>query len=538
MKFDVAGKFDVLVIGSGISGLICALELAQKKLSVCILTKEAVTESSSQYAQGGIAVPLQDSDSCEKHVLDTVNAGAGLCNYDVVKELISNSVSSYKKLISYGVGFDLLGNGHPHQTREGAHSVARICHAGGDSTGRIVTKTLVDRACRDLNISISQGTVALSLVKNDSGSVVGILAEDLTKDRYVILAKHVIIATGGAGHIFENTTNPKVITGDGIVLSYRAGADLRDLEFIQFHPTVCNYQGEMFLITEAIRGEGGKLKNINGEYFAKSYHPLAELAPRDVLSRALVTEMNKTSSGFVYLTLDSFDKNYFKDRFPTIYNFCIERNIDLFVSGIPVLPAAHYFIGGVKCNVSGKTSLDGLWCVGEAASNCFHGANRLASNSLLECITVPHLLVREILGSNPCTALLKDSYDLDIDTQIFDENEVKKTISRIQRQNERFLGVSRNENNLRENLEFISGLFEKYNADRLSLDLFGQELKNTIYLTLLITKSALERRHSIGVHYRDDYKNCPDVFKHSISSLNKDLYWGNETSNKQLISFP
>lgn len=539
MKIDVAGKFDFLIIGSGISGLICALELASKKFNVCIITKEAVTESSSLYAQGGIAVPLQQNDSYEKHIIDTLKTGAGLCNLEVVNEIISNSISAYEKLVSYGVKFDLSHNGNIHQTLEGAHSVSRVCHAGGDSTGRLVAKILVDKACREPNISISQGTVALSLIKNDLGNIVGALVQDVTRERYIIAAKHVIIATGGAGQLFKSTTNPKVITGDGVILSFYADAELRDLELIQFHPTACNYHGESFLVTEAIRGEGGRLKNVCGDYFAKNYHPLGELAPRDVLSRAILSEMEKTSSSFVYLDLSSFDKGYFINRFPTVYNFCVEKNIDLFNVGIPVLPAAHYFIGGVKCSVAGKTLVNGLWCIGEAASNCFHGGNRLASNSLLECITVPQLLANEIIASNMFTASdsSKDSYDVDFDSSVFDETEIKRVISRIQRLNDKYLGVSRNESDLKENLRFVTGLFDKYNVRKLSLDFIGQELKNMIHLTLLITKSALERRHSIGVHYRDDYKNCPDVFKHSVISLNKQLFWENEKTNIQLASF-
>lgn len=530
MRFDIAARYDVIVIGSGISGLICALELAKKNKTVCILAKEAVTEGSSLYAQGGIAVPLSNSDSVEKHLEDTIKAGAGLTSIDVAREIISHSVSSLEKLISYGVKFDLTNQNQIHLTKEAAHSVSRVCHVGGDASGRYITKVLIDKACREPNISISQGTVALTLLTNDKESVIGVLAEDVTRNNYVLLANDVVIATGGVGQIFENTTNPKVCTGDGIVMSYQVGAELQDVELIQFHPTVLMDDGEPFLISEAIRGEGGKLRNIKEEYFASRYHELGELAPRDVLSRAILFELEKTNSNRVFLDISNFGRDYFKTRFPSIYQMCLDRRIELFESGIPVAPAAHYFIGGIKCDLYGATNIEHLWCVGECASNSFHGANRLASNSLLECIVAPHFLVNKLLETYKSNLNNISHLEIDLDLKEYDENVISKMVDDLRKNNSNALGLVRIKSALSEHLNYLDSLLQLLSLDKLSLNCQVQELKNMVLLSFLICQAALRREHSLGVHYRQDFLSLPNEFKHSIFHKNTELYWLSQTS--------
>ncbi|MBI2995764.1 MAG: L-aspartate oxidase [Candidatus Melainabacteria bacterium] len=520
MRFKARANFDVVIIGSGISGLLCALELAKEKKTVCVLTKEAVTESSSLYAQGGVAVPVGQCDSVEKHLTDTLQAGCGLCDAAVAREIISNSISAFEKLISYGVKFDPDTNNLIHQTKEAAHSVPRVCHIGGDASGRFITKALIDKTCREQNISISQGSIALKILKNEDRAC-GVLVEDITRNKYVLLGKEIIIATGGTGQIYKFTTNPKVSTGDGIVMASNAGAELQDIEMIQFHPTVLLKGQEALLITEAIRGEGAKLKNSHGEPFADKYHKLGELAPRDVLARAILHEMKKANSEHVFLDVSNFNEEYFKNRFPTIYQFCKDRKINLFRTGIPVSPGAHYLVGGIKCNISGKTSVPGLWVTGESASNGFHGANRLASNSLLECIVTPHFLVKEMLEKILVNyPTLNNSYDIDIDNNQYHENDIKALLLDLQFKNWDNIGLIRTGKNLINHLNWLEGISEWFNLDVLSDHYQLQELKNMILLSKIICQAAIERKHSLGVHFREDYPQVPQEIRHSLFKVN------------------
>ena len=536
MKFDVAGKYDVIVIGSGISGLICALELAKKGRTVCVLAKEAVTEGSSLYAQGGIAVPLSEADSVEKHLQDTIKAGSGLTNINTAKEIISHSVSSLESLISYGIKFDADSQNKIHLTKEAAHSTSRVCHAGGDASGRYITKVLVDKACRESNISISQGTSALALLTNDRGSAIGVLIQDVTKNHYSLLANDIVLASGGIGQIFENTTNPKVCTCDGIVMAYQAGAELQDVEMIQFHPTVLLDNGDPFLISEAIRGEGGKLKNINGEYFANHYHEQGELAPRDVLSRAIFFELEKTNSNRVFLNISNFTEDYFKLRFPSIYQTCLDRKIELFRTGIPVSPAVHYFIGGIKCDLYGATSIEHLWCIGECASNGFHGANRLASNSLLECIVTPHFLANKLLEDFKSNSSNMNYFEIDLDLKEYDDSTISQIMYDLKKKNSNSLGLIRRKSVLSEHLNYLNSLLELLRTDKLSLNCQVQELKNMALLSFLICQAAIKREHSLGVHYREDFLSPPSEFKHSVFCKNTELSWLPQVSLSPAIS--
>lgn len=536
MKFDVAAKFDVIIVGSGMSGLICALELAKNGKSVCILAKEAVTEGASLYAQGGIAVPLGEGDSVEKHVMDTVKAGAGLTNPNIAKDIISYSVQALERLISYGVKFDVTTQEKIHFTKEAAHSVPRVCHVGGDTSGKYITKILIDKACREQNISISQGTAALAILFDEKECATGILVEDVTKNHYALLADDVILATGGVGQIFENTTNPKVSTGDGIAMAYRAGAELQDTEMVQFHPTVLLDKGDPFLISEAVRGEGAKLKNIKGEYFAKDYHEAGELAPRDVLSRAILFEMQKTNSNRVFLDVSNFKREYFVSRFPTIYQTCIDRNSEPFINGIPVAPAAHYYIGGIKSDLYGATGIKNLWTIGECASSGFHGANRLASNSLLECIVSPHFLVQKILGSSKKSSYQFSFIEIELDNNNYDEKVVLNLMQNLKKKNSTSLGLLRTKLDMEKHLAFVESMTEVLNIDKLSLHFQVQELKNMLLLSNLICQASLKREHSIGVHYREDFPKLPHELKHSIIQKNRGLYWLSQKASEPVIS--
>lgn len=536
MKFDVIAKYDVVVIGSGISGLLCALDLAKQNKSVLIISKEAITESSSQYAQGGIAIPLSKFDSVESHLKDTLVAGSGLCNESVAKEIINHAAFALDELLSYGVKFDLSNENNIHQTKEGAHSAPRVCHAGGDASGRYITKALIEKVCRDPRISISQGTFALNIVVDEITNSFAVLLEDINKNKYVVFSRDIVIATGGIGQIYDKTSNPCVCTADGVALAYNLGAQLQDVEMVQFHPTVLLEKGDPLLITEAIRGEGGKLKNVFGEYFAFKYHEKGELAPRDVLARAILHEMEITKSRYVYLDVNLFSEEYFKNRFPTIYHSCIQRKINLFNTGIPVAPAAHYFIGGIKCNISGVTSVPGLWAVGEVASNGFHGANRLASNSLLECAVVPTFLVKELLEKRQ-NIILPDysTFEINVDKQIYDEEEVNCYRKELQYKNSQNLGLVRSALTLKEHLDWLLGLTEKFNVSLPTVDYQAQELRNMLLISLLICQAALERKHSLGVHFRQDFQKTPIEFKHSVFRANKQLSWEVESPKRELI---
>lgn len=537
MKFDVIAKYDVIVIGSGISGLLCALDLAKQNKSVFIISKEAITESSSQYAQGGIAIPLNKFDSVESHLNDTLVAGGGLCNESVAKEIINHAAFALDKLLSYGVKFDLNKENNIHQTKEGAHSAARVCHVGGDASGRYITKALIEKVCRDPRIFISQGTFALNIVVDEVTNSFAVLLEDVNRNKYIVFSSDVIIASGGIGQIYDKTSNPRVCTADGVALAYNLGAQLQDVEMVQFHPTVLLEKGDPLLITEAIRGEGGKLKNVFGEYFAFKYHELGELAPRDVLARAILQEMEATKSRYVYLDVNILNEEYFKNRFPTIYQGCIQRKINLFNTGIPVAPAAHYFIGGIKCNISGVTSVPGLWSVGEVASNGFHGANRLASNSLLECVVVPTFLVKELLEKRQ-NIILPDynTFEINVDEQIYDEEKINYYIKELQYKNSQSLGPVRSALTLKEHLDWLVRLTEKFNVNLPTVDCQAQELKNMLIISLFICQAALERKHSLGVHFRQDFQKTPIEVKHSIFRTNRQLSWELESPKRELIS--
>lgn len=389
-KYPAIQKSDFLVIGSGIAGLYTALELS-KLGEVEIVTKENIAESNSHYAQGGIAAVCSVFDSFELHIDDTLKAGAGLCRREAVEHMVKEGPERIKDLLEIGCNFDRQA-GELDLTKEGAHSRRRILHAGGDATGREISQSLVDQVLSSEKITVRENTFMIDLIKREfeekEALIKGaLLVEESADEQLIILADAVIIAAGGCGQLYRNTSNPKVTTGDGIAAAYRAGAEIMDMEFMQFHPTILyNPEGSRFLISESVRGEGGLLLNAEGERFMERYHELAELAPRDIVSRAITAEIKNSSAPCVYLDMRHQDKNYLKERFPTIYQELVEEGFAMESDLIPVIPAAHYLMGGIKTDLNGLSSLKGLYCCGEAACTGAHGANRLASNSLLEAL--------------------------------------------------------------------------------------------------------------------------------------------------------
>src|SRR5215813_3558292 len=374
---------DFIVIGSGIAGIRAAVELAPAGRTV-VLTKDRITESNTEYAQGGIAVALSEEDDLSLHFQDTIDAGDGLCDAEAVKVLVQEGPPRITELIRHGAEFDRKG-GELAFTREAAHSRSRVIHARGDATGREIVRALITWSRQLDQIEYLPHSCTQSLIVKDSRCVGVTYIEPVTNRIRALYARAVVLATGGAGQLYLHTTNPDVATGDGQAMAYRAGAVMADMEFIQFHPTALAVEGApRFLLSEAMRGEGGILRNPAGERFMPRYDKRAELAPRDVVSRSIYFEMKRGGWPFVYLDLRALDRGFVRERFPQIHATCLLYNIDVTRDLIPVSPAAHYIMGGVKTDTFGRTSIPGLFAAGEVACTGVHGANRLASNSLLE----------------------------------------------------------------------------------------------------------------------------------------------------------
>src|SRR5437764_1396654 len=375
---------DFIVVGSGIAGLRAGIELARAGARVTVLTKDRREESNTEYAQGGVAVALSDTDEASLHEEDTLAAGAGLCDERAVEVLVREGRRYIGELIEWGAEFDREG-GRLLFTREAAHSRPRILHAHGDATGREIVRALLARAGAERNLSFLAHAETESLIVID-GRVTGVCYLDpLVRGPRALRARGVVLASGGAGALYLHTTNPAVATGDGMAMAFDAGAELADMEFVQFHPTALNIEGApRFLLAEARRGEGGVLRNAAGRRFMPRYNGAAELAPRDVVTRAIVAEMGRTATRTVFLDMTAFDAARLRLRFPKIYSTCLRYGLDLARDPVPVSPAAHYIMGGVRTDLEGRTSLPGLYAAGEVACTGVHGANRLASNSLLE----------------------------------------------------------------------------------------------------------------------------------------------------------
>ncbi|MBV8864951.1 MAG: L-aspartate oxidase, partial [Acidobacteriaceae bacterium] len=374
---------DFIVVGAGVAGLSAAIELATAG-RVLVITKDSLRESSSEYAQGGIAAALSDDDEVELHEQDTLVAGDGLCNVEAVRTLVEEGPAAIERLIEWGAAFDREG-AKLMFAREGAHSRNRVLHAYGDSTGRELVRTLRHKAGSLKNISFQTFAAVTDLALHEEEAAGVFAFDERTRATIAITSRAVLLATGGLGRVFENTTNPDVATGDGVACAFRAGAAIADIEFVQFHPTALYVpSAPRFLLSEALRGEGGYLRNASGDRFMERYHPLKELAPRDVVSRSIVMELRATGDESAFLDLTHLPTGFVRERFPRIYETCFQYGVDLERTPAPVRPAAHYAMGGVHTDLVGRTLIARLFAAGEAACTGVHGANRLASNSLLE----------------------------------------------------------------------------------------------------------------------------------------------------------
>jgi L-aspartate oxidase len=507
---------DFLIIGSGIAGLRAAIELAPHG-KVLVVTKDRPAESSTEYAQGGIAVALSDEDEVGIHYEDTLKAGDGLCRKDTVKILVGEGPDRILELISWGAEFDKEGTKLDF-TMEAAHSRKRILHAHGDSTGKELERVLLKKVRSFPSVKKYPFAFTKDLIVRDGECHGAYMVRE--KEIIALFAKATILATGGAGQIFSKTTNPAVATGDGMAIAYRGGAILEDMEFVQFHPTVLFApSAPQFLLSEAMRGEGAILRNINNELFMRSYHPDAELAPRDVVSRAIISEMVRTSNNHVYLDLTHLDADFIKNRFPRIYTTCLQYNVDITKEFIPVSPAAHYFMGGVKTDTEGATSVKGLYAAGEVTCTGVHGANRLASNSLLEGLVFGARAGRAALNSKISSKQIKVSSkelirypSVTRHSPIPDYEETRHALRKLMWER---VGIIRCEESLheaRDKFEKWSFILNKTFIIRREL-----ELKNMLTVSKLITEAAILRKGSVGAHYRSDFPQRGEGWQRHIT---------------------
>ena len=499
-------EVDFLIIGSGVAGLRAAIELAPYG-DVLVVTKDRPSESSTEYAQGGIAAVISDEDTVGIHFEDTLNAGDGLCREEAVKILVEEGTDRIMELISWGAEFDREGM-KLALTLEAAHSRRRILHARGDSTGKELERVLLNKARSFPSVRKYPFAFTIDLIIKDSECHGAYVLKN--GEVSALLAKATILTTGGAGQLFSRTTNPLVATGDGMAIAFRAGALLEDMEFVQFHPTsLYSPTAPQFLLSESMRGEGAVLLNIKGERFMGSYNPMAELAPRDIVSRAIISEMVKTASNHVYLDLRHMKKDFVKERFPSIYSTCLRYDVDITSDLIPVSPAAHYIMGGVKTDLDGRTGIIGLYAAGEVACTGVHGANRLASNSLLEGlvygaragIAARNKVVVPIKTAEPDFAL----------SSIPDSDEIRRSLRKIMWEK---VGIIRCASSLGEaalRLMTYDGITGRNYMQRHEL-----ELKNMLTVTRIIIEAAFRRKGSVGAHYRSDYKERGDTWQEHI----------------------
>jgi len=486
-----------------VAGLRAAIELASAG-RVLIIAKDSLRESSSEYAQGGIAAALSDDDEVELHEQDTLVAGDGLCNPDAVRTLVEEAPAAIEQLIAWGTAFDRDGS-RLLFAREGAHSRNRVLHAHGDSTGAEIVRTLRHHARSKENVSFQSFAAVTDFLLQD-GEVVGVSAfDEMTRATVLIEARAVLLATGGLGRVFENTTNPDVATGDGVAAAFRAGAVIEDIEFVQFHPTALFVEAApRFLLSEALRGEGAYLRNASGERFMQRYHPLKELAPRDVVSRSIVMELRATGDASAFLDMTHLPAGFVRERFPRIYETCLSFGVNLETMPAPVRPAAHYAMGGVKTDLQGLTNLPRLYAAGEVACTGVHGANRLASNSLLEGV---------VFGARAGKAMCALS-----DLHALNPVPPAPLFPAISERDLRAIawnscGVLRNGPELDAAHRRLTANFQ---SAQTSPNRASFELRNMHQVALLISQAALAREESRGGHYRTDFPaKSPAFEKHS-----------------------
>lgn len=506
---------DVIVLGSGVAGLSAAIEASQS-CDVLLLTKDVATESNTAYAQGGIAAATTEGDSLDLHARDTIEVACGLGHDEVIQTVIGEAPRHIAELADWGAAFDSQG-GALSVGREGGHSAARIIHAHGDATGREIARVLIQRARACPRLRIFEKCFAIDLLTSDR-RVVGVVTYHPKYGHQMFWAGAVILATGGAGCIYRETTNPRIATGDGVAMAFRAGAVLRDMEMVQFHPTTLYVAGAArALISEAVRGEGGRLVNRDGRAFMGEYHPRAELAPRDIVSRAIAEEMRRERSTNVFLDVRHFAEGVFAQRFPSIDRLCRDFDLDPSKDLIPVRPSAHYMIGGVATDLRCGTSVPGLFACGEAACSGLHGANRLASNSLLEGV------VFGPLAGRAAARFAADRARPDRPAEIahlappsarteLDLVDVMHSLRSLMSRN---VGLERSSDRLRETLEIIE-FWARYVMDKVFDEPAAWETQNALTVAHCIALAAATRTESRGVHFRADYPQSDDSWRKHV----------------------
>ncbi len=526
MKYS---KYSTVIIGSGIAGLYAALKIEQQvKLAdgILLITKSKLGESNSRYAQGGMVGVMKEnkSDSTASHISDTIKAGAGLSEFNTVKYISEHSDAVIKDLLKFGVEFDRDENNELCFTKEAAHSVRRILHSGGDATGKMIEQALCKKVSENSNIDVYEQTDAVELIVNSDSECKGVLVfNDDIGEYETIYSPAVILATGGLGQLYKYTTNPAGATGDGLALAYNAGTVMQDMEFVQFHPTALAIDGEenRFLISEAVRGEGAKLCDADGVEFMHKYDEKRELAPRDVVTRANFNEMMENNVDNVYLNATCIDEKKLAKRFPNISKKCLENGIDIAHDFIPVAPAAHYFMGGVKTNLRGETSIKGLFAIGEVASTGLHGGNRLASNSLLECVVCAYSAAEYLKSVELKTPkqidedikLILDRYsDEDV---VLDELDIPAMKKKLQDIMWDYVGILRSAESLITALAKLEELKQEFPRTDKCASRDEYEFKNMLTVAILIAHSALQRKESRGAHYRLDYLETHEECIHS-----------------------
>ncbi len=526
-------KFDVLVVGSGIAGLSFALTVANQGHRVAILTKKNSADSNTNYAQGGIACVTSEEDDFESHVHDTLEAGDGLCDEKVVREIVSEGPVRIRELVDFGLRFSQLDSGEYDLGREGGHSRRRILHVK-DMTGKAIEEALLGQVARSPRIAMLEHTFGIDIITRnklagrpqgedpENDAVVGLYALDVHANKVVVFeAPVILIATGGIGQVYLYTTNPDIATGDGVAMAYRAGVPVANMEFIQFHPTTLfSHDEKRFLISEAIRGEGAILRNMEGRAFMPEYHPQADLAPRDVVARAIDAEMKKTGAPYVWLDITHHDEAYLKERFPNINATCLKQGINIGEDRIPVVPAAHYNCGGIETSLNAETLLPGLYACGEAACTGLHGANRLASNSLLEALVLSHR------GAEAVAAYLKGARRENgtlpewIDYGGNNEDErvvISHNWDELRRAMWDYVGIVRSTRRLERARARIRNLAQEIHDYywNFSVDSGLLELRNLIVVAELIVECAAQRTESRGLHYTIDHPEKRAFFEPS-----------------------